>query len=304
MADRSHLSIGEVLSLLREEFPDVTISKIRFLESQGLVDPERTPSGYRKFYDRDVDRLRWILRQQRENFLPLKVIKDKLSERDDRVTERDNPGEPRHPAEDTAPVLAVPTGVASTPSRSAEPADTLSGSHSGRSGVTATERTRPAPPPTPSLFAELHREREASGAPGQGARATASPDGGAGESYTLEELARLSGADAALVEDLKQFGLLSPERSVGSTQYFDESAVAIARAATEFSRHGVEVRHLRVWRNSADREADLFQQVVMPLLRQRNPQARQEALDTLEQLAKAGSALRDALLSRALRDVR
>src|SRR6202011_3030577 len=80
VAERSHLSIGEVLSLLREEFPDVTISKIRFLESQGLLDPERTPSGYRKFYDDDVERLRWILRQQRENFLPLKVIKGRLSD--------------------------------------------------------------------------------------------------------------------------------------------------------------------------------------------------------------------------------
>src|SRR5437870_10690324 len=78
MADRAFLSIGEVLNLLKEEFPDITISKIRFLESQGLLDPERTPSGYRKFYDADVDRLRWILRQQRENFLPLKVIKGRL----------------------------------------------------------------------------------------------------------------------------------------------------------------------------------------------------------------------------------
>ena len=78
--DRSHLSIGEVLSLLQEEFPDVTISKIRFLESQGLLDPERTPSGYRKFYEADIDRLRWILRQQKEHYLPLKVIKDRLDE--------------------------------------------------------------------------------------------------------------------------------------------------------------------------------------------------------------------------------
>src|SRR6478736_8865799 len=74
----AHLSIGEVLSLLKEEFPDVTISKIRFLESQGLIDPERTPSGYRKFYEPDVERLRVILREQRENFLPLKVIRDRL----------------------------------------------------------------------------------------------------------------------------------------------------------------------------------------------------------------------------------
>src|ERR1700680_3130589 len=86
LAPQGYLSIGEVLSLLREEFPDVTISKIRFLESQGLVDPERTPSGYRKFYDHDVERLRWILRQQREHFLPLKVIKGRLAESGGDVT--------------------------------------------------------------------------------------------------------------------------------------------------------------------------------------------------------------------------
>ena len=82
MSERAHLSIGEVLSLLRAEFADITISKIRFLESQGLLDPERTPSGYRKFYDADLVRLRWILEQQRENFLPLKVIKERLDEVD------------------------------------------------------------------------------------------------------------------------------------------------------------------------------------------------------------------------------
>ncbi len=78
MDDRPYLSIGDVLALLQREFPDVTISKIRFLESRGLLVPERTPSGYRKFYEHDVERLRWILRQQREHFLPLKVIKGRL----------------------------------------------------------------------------------------------------------------------------------------------------------------------------------------------------------------------------------
>ena len=82
MAKRAHSSIGDVLNQLREEFPDITISKIRFLESQGLVEPERTPSGYRKFYPTDVERLRFILRQQREHFLPLKVIKERLDEVD------------------------------------------------------------------------------------------------------------------------------------------------------------------------------------------------------------------------------
>src|SRR5205823_11581512 len=89
MVTRPYLSIGEVLTLLKDEFPDVTISKIRFLESQGLLDPERTPSGYRKFYDNDVARLRWILRQQREHFLPLKVIKGRLIGESDTETGAD-----------------------------------------------------------------------------------------------------------------------------------------------------------------------------------------------------------------------
>ena len=82
MGQQAHLSIGEVLSLVQEEFPDITISKIRFLESQGLLDPERTPSGYRKFYPSDIERLEWILTQQRDHFLPLKVIRERLDEWD------------------------------------------------------------------------------------------------------------------------------------------------------------------------------------------------------------------------------
>src|SRR3954466_11884130 len=102
--DRAHVSIGDVLNQLRDEFPDVTISKIRFLESQGLLVPERTASGYRKFYAADVDRLRWILRQQKEHFLPLKVIKERLEELDrtggglpelERVANGASPGTPR-----------------------------------------------------------------------------------------------------------------------------------------------------------------------------------------------------------------
>ncbi len=92
MVGRSHLSIGEVLSLLHDEFPDVTISKIRFLESQGLVDPERTPSGYRKFYDSDIERLRWVLRQQRDAFLPLKVIKGRLDNQPEQADDETEDG--------------------------------------------------------------------------------------------------------------------------------------------------------------------------------------------------------------------
>src|SRR5438067_9283817 len=74
------MSIGDVLKSLREEFPEVTVSKIRFLEAEGLIEPERTPSGYRKFYQGDVARLRYILRLQRDNFMPLKIIRRKLEQ--------------------------------------------------------------------------------------------------------------------------------------------------------------------------------------------------------------------------------
>ncbi len=72
------MSIGEVLEQLRPTFPDVTISKIRFLEDQGLVDPQRSPSGYRKFGHADLERLRYVLSVQRDHYLPLRVIRDHL----------------------------------------------------------------------------------------------------------------------------------------------------------------------------------------------------------------------------------
>ncbi|CAB4878544.1 unannotated protein [freshwater metagenome] len=75
---RAYLSIGEVLSKLRSDFPDITISKIRFLESEGLIEPQRTPSGYRKFTAVDLDRLRYVLLAQRDQYLPLRVIKENL----------------------------------------------------------------------------------------------------------------------------------------------------------------------------------------------------------------------------------
>jgi DNA-binding transcriptional MerR regulator len=79
---RAYLSIGEVLGKLRPEFSDITISKIRFLESEGLIDPQRTPSGYRKFTATDLERLRYVLQAQRDQYLPLRVIKENLDAMD------------------------------------------------------------------------------------------------------------------------------------------------------------------------------------------------------------------------------
>ena len=89
---RAYLSIGEVLSKLRSEFPDVTISKIRFLEAEGLIDPQRTPSSYRKFTSVDVERLRYVLLAQRDAYLPLKVIKENLDALDRGLTPPTQPG--------------------------------------------------------------------------------------------------------------------------------------------------------------------------------------------------------------------
>ena len=290
MPERSHLSIGEVLSLLREEFPDVTISKIRFLESQGLVDPERTPSGYRKFYEPEVERLRWILRQQREHFLPLKVIRGRLTEQE---------------GGDAGTGVMAQTALAEreTPSE-LDPAHG-GGTGPGRAPVRAA-------PPTPSLFAGLHTQpAPAPSAPPapdpprpEPAREPAPHLGEDADTYTVEELAAAVGTEAGVIQELKQYGLIAPHAVVAGVPYYDTGALAVSEAAAAFARHGVEARHLRMWRNAADREADLFQQVVLPFLRQRNPQARRQALDTLSDLAEAGAALRAALVERAVRDIR
>src|SRR5215475_5037449 len=85
---RAYLGIGEVLVELRNEFPDVSVSKIRFLEAEGLISPARSPSGYRRFAPADVDQLKFILTAQRDQYLPLRVIKERL---DDRASQASGP---------------------------------------------------------------------------------------------------------------------------------------------------------------------------------------------------------------------
>jgi len=105
-ADGALLSIGAVLSRLRDEFPEVTISKIRFLEAEGLVEPQRTPSGYRKFTAGDVERLAYVLRVQRDHYLPLRVIREQLDalDRGERVT-LPGPTEPREALDGPEPAV-------------------------------------------------------------------------------------------------------------------------------------------------------------------------------------------------------
>ena len=343
VAERAHLSIGEVLSLLREEFPDVTISKIRFLESQGLLDPERTPSGYRKFYDEDVERLRWILRQQRENFLPLKVIKGRLVDHPDGAVGLDATMEMRSPAPAPAPApvhgpvdghVATPTPIrramaadpfaAAAPGVPAGPAGAAPAAVAPSSTSTSSDRGGfaagpPAEGAGPSAGARLSGGTAISGGAGpvgsgpsanslggmpglggpgigSGVGAMTGPSGG---NYTLDELAAATSLSEGALDELSRFGLISG-RDVGGTVYYDEEAATVAALAAGFARHGIEARHLRMYKNAAERESALFEQIVMPLVKQRNPQARLQAATALEDLGRLSGELRRALLRQAL----
>ncbi len=428
MAERTYLSIGDVLSLLKDEFPDITISKIRFLESQGLLDPERTPSGYRKFYEEDVDRLRWILRQQRENFLPLKVIKGRLggnggtTEGGSAGPERPDPGTtgvgvgvvrlatssrsaagaaamaptgppreagtsgphaqvsggrsggaisgarlhqgPEHgqpdPAQGSddpaqgapAQELRAPEATAQKSTLSPAPASTGARGRVGANSQPRGDRIAAAGPPAAGARARggspghsapptsapvspaddttsRRRRQENAAEPGRqpeptaGARGrreesggrrpaalegTAEEEGGgplsiglSGVNLTAEELSEASGLSEQELHELERYGLLVG-RPVGDTVYFDEESLTVARLAAGFRRFGIEARHLRMYRTAADREASFFEQIVMPMLKQRNPVARRRAVETLAELARLGQGLRGSLLRTALKD--
>lgn len=285
LGEREHLSIGEVLNLLQDEFPDITISKIRFLESQGLLDPERTPSGYRKFYQDDIERLRWILRQQRENFLPLKVIKDRLA-----AGELDGPArsDPETPASgrDASTAAEAPPGVEPAPSPVA-PAEAPTPADAG---------TAASPAPKPARKGRA-RGRKATAA---AAVAPALDTGPTAVSLSLDELVAASGLPARTIGELEGYGLIA-SRTLGATTFYDEDALTVAQLAATFIAHGVEPRHLRMYKVAADREAGILEQLVMPLLKQRDATARKQAIDTLEELAGAGEQLRAAMLRHALR---
>jgi DNA-binding transcriptional MerR regulator len=216
-------TIGGVLGALRGEFPDVTISKIRYLESEELVHPQRTPSGYRKFSSADVARLRYVLAAQRDQYLPLRVIKEHLE--------------------------------------------------------------------------ALDRGEEL---PGQAAPAEAPADEAVGTApMPAAEFAAAAGLTEEQLADCVQFGLVAPDAS-GQHAPVD---LPVARAAAGLARHGIEPRHLRVYRTGAEREAALLEQVVAPVLRARSDDARTRAAEQVAELAALSAQLHGALLEARLREV-
>jgi DNA-binding transcriptional MerR regulator len=227
---RKALTIGAVCKILQSEFDDVSISKIRYLEDQKLLTPRRTPGGYRLYSQSDVERLRTILRLQRDEFLPLRVIRQELAAGGD---------------------IAAAVG--------------------GADKRTAGGAVRRA------ILIDTSRAY-----------------------LTLEEVIEETGAREELIAELENFGIVQPEKRDGKTVY-DETDREVIRASNELSRFGVAARNLRVFRSSADREANLLEALLGPSLRSRNPERRKEALESLESLAATVSHLKHLLLVRDLR---
>jgi DNA-binding transcriptional MerR regulator len=221
-------TIGEVLNRLKDEFDDITISKIRFLEAEGLISPDRTESGYRKFGSADVERLRYVLRAQRDRYLPLKVIKEELR--------RIDAGMPEPAVEASDPDV-----------------------------VTSHDATSPLGVATADV------------------------------ALSAGELAEATGLLEADVAALVEHGLLTSSAS------FDGDELRITKLVADLLASGLEPRHLRMYRQFADREAALVEQLVAPLLRQRNPDSRRAATERAEHLTAIGGELHRALLAAQLR---
>jgi len=133
-------------------------------------------------------------------------------------------------------------------------------------------------------------------------RASMSVGQGAGALYSLEEVLEETKAEAKLVRELEEYGVVKGEMR-GGVRYFDETEREIVAAVAELARYGVGGRNLRVFRSSADREASLLQQILAPALRSRNPQRRKEAVEALENLAAVATHLKHLLLIRDLRKI-
>ncbi|MGA8745713.1 MAG: MerR family transcriptional regulator [Solirubrobacterales bacterium] len=226
---RKALTIGAVCKILQAEFDDVSISKIRYLEDQKLLTPRRTSGGYRLYSQSDVERLRTILRLQRDEFLPLRVIRQELA----------------------------------------------AGGEAELGGV-ADRR------------------------PTAGAVRRAILVNTSSAYLSLDEVTEETGAREELIAELENYGIVQPEKRDGKPVY-DETDREIIRAANELSRVGVGARNLRVFRSSADREANLLEALLGPSLRSRNPERRKEALESLESLAATVGHLKHLLLVRDLR---
>ena len=230
------MTIGDVIKTLAEEFPDVTLSKVRFLEAEGLIEPERTPSGYRRFYQEDLAKLRYILRLQRDHFVPLKVIRKRLEHFD-----------PSETPENEAPEAPAPPPIRAT--REENELETLEG----------------------------------------------------GLSLSLNDFVNASGMTEEELKELEDYGLVRSHPLPSGGSYYDEDDLLVAKLAKEFAKFGIYARHLRMYKNFAEKEAGLFEQVVSPLSRS-GGESRKGVSQSLNDLAKLSRRLKQVMLKSRLKD--
>ncbi len=221
-----YLTIGRLVDTLKGRYPDLSISKVRYLEEEGLLEPERTAGGYRKFSPRDVQRLEIILRLQKDNFLPLSVIRRKLAEID---------------------VGRVPVEL----------------KESGSMTLPLTE-TRDVP---------------------------------------AEEIAAVTGMGADAIRELESVGLVKAKQTPEGRAY-DATDVEILKVCKRLSQFGIEPRHLRMYGTFTQRESSLFQQIVLPSMRQPSGDGKEKetAADVIEQLSQGTEQLHHLLLRRSVRE--
>ncbi|MEU4651787.1 transcriptional regulator FtsR [Nocardia fluminea] len=257
------MSIGSVLDLLRPDFPDITISKIRFLESEGLIRPERTPSGYRRFSVADYERLRFVLTAQRDQYLPLKVIKEQLEAIDS-----------------GAATLGVREARARAHSHhgSAEAGHGVSGSADADSETASRPAPRRLGIVTGAITPEELRVDVA-------------------VRLTRADLLAKAEIDDRFLDDLLRAGLIVP----GPGGFFESDAVTLAHAAKAMAEFGLEARHLRAFKLAADREAALIAQIAAPIAKSRDADARARAEETVRELAALSLNLHAALVKAAVR---
>lgn len=337
--ERPYLSIGEVLELLKTDFEGVSIAQVRELESRGLFTAERTASGYRKFYDADLGLIRSLLDRhgstlsrpvrRRGSGAPLPEtppahpalagptgrsqpgrsarVRPGESDPDDdhgRVgSDEQLPGEPerRHPAAAArrARAEAALASLASGP-MGTNPGPGPDAEQAGRTRGLALVR------PTPSTGPAVSGQAPADGPGGRaadpevrsGLRSLAG--GASGVSLSIGELATASGLTIEQVHELESQGLVRG-RTVFSESFYDEDALLVAHLARRFLSFGLEPRHLRMFRLTAEREAAFYEQLVTPLLRRRGTEAHEQALGALDEMLEIGQQLRAVTVRQVLR---
>ena len=268
---RPYLGIGEVLAKLRGEFPDISVSKIRFLESAGLIAPARAPSGYRKFGVDDVERLRYILTVQRDQYLPLRVIKERLPGPAEPLPA---PPVPAAPAPASPPTAVAPTAVSPTTG----PPSAVSAATGAPTTVAPTTVAPTTGRPAGPVFTG-----------GQVAQDAPRPG------LTRRELLEAAGITDDQLAELEDFGLVRRDG-----RRYGPDALEITRTVLALAAYGVQARHLRGVRVAAERETTLIEQVVAPTLRQRSPLARASAGAVAREIADLSVRLHRALIEAAL----